>query len=235
MLDIFDGIIISDGHLSKPTSPMASSRLSMGVKYKSFVEAVVVALPLSWSPITKSSRKDKRTGNIYTTYQLRSHTSAFLREQRDRWYPNGTKIIPEDLILNKQVLLWWYLGDGSLPKRKARPNYRQIVLATNSFTLEDNNRLISMLKDILQDDNVYLENNMIIVARTAITQFAKIIGTKSPVSDYEYKFDFGQYLDEDYWKKSFKDRPIQSINSFRKKHRVRELDFRSKEDIRIKE
>lgn len=41
----------------------------------------------------------------------------------------------------------------------------------------------------------------------------------------DYKFDFGQHLDEDYLKKSYAKRPLAKINAYRKEHKVREFNL----------
>ena len=58
-----------------------------------------------------------------------------------------------------------------------------------------------------------------------MTKFAQVVGVISPVTDYQYKFDFGQYLDQDYFTKSYYKRPIKYINQYRQKHKVRELNY----------
>jgi DNA-binding transcriptional regulator YiaG len=72
---------------------------------------------------------------------------------RNLWYKklNGKtqKIIPRDLQLNSTVLLHWYLGDGSLIRRKNDSDRVPfIVLATNAFSKEDVNFLIQKLKEL---------------------------------------------------------------------------------------
>ena len=72
---------------------------------------------------------------------------------RENWYKqeNGKtqKIVPKDLKLTPKILLFWFLGDGSLIRRKNDENrVPPIVLATNSFLKEDVDFLIQKLKDL---------------------------------------------------------------------------------------
>jgi hypothetical protein len=76
-----------------------------------------------------------------------------LLKLRNKWYTqvNGKtkKIIPRDLQLNSTVLLHWYLGDGSLIRRKNDSDRVPfIVLATNTFSKEDIDFLIQKLKEL---------------------------------------------------------------------------------------
>jgi len=70
------------------------------------------------------------------------------------------------------------------------------------------------------------------IASQSLCSFAELFNEGSPVGCYSDKFEFGQYSNRNYFKDSFKTRPINYINEFRKKNKVRELDFRSKQDIR---
>ena len=72
---------------------------------------------------------------------------------RQKWYKqvNGKfmKTIPKDFQISSDTLFFWYLGDGSLIRRKndsSRVPF--IVLATNTFSKEDVNFLIQKLKEI---------------------------------------------------------------------------------------
>jgi DNA-binding XRE family transcriptional regulator len=81
-----------------------------------------------------------------------------LMSLRKKWYRkvNGKilKVIPRDLKLTPTTLLFWYLGDGSLVRRKNDKNRVPfIVLATNNFLKEDINFLVKKLKKL--DLNFY--------------------------------------------------------------------------------
>lgn len=58
-----------------------------------------------------------RTGNRYdkkrTQYNIETKQYRCLRELYDRWYPGGTKTVPEDLELTSVRLRQWYIGDGT--------------------------------------------------------------------------------------------------------------------------
>lgn len=72
---------------------------------------------------------------------------------RDKWYKklNGKtiKTVPNNLELTPTILLFWYLGDGSLIRRKNDKNRIPfIVLATNAFSKADVDFLIQKLKKL---------------------------------------------------------------------------------------
>ena len=55
-----------------------------------------------------------------------------LKDFRQRWYPEGKKIVPRDITITPLLMANWYMGDGSYTKNTPR-----VSLATNAFTLED--------------------------------------------------------------------------------------------------
>jgi len=220
---VFNGLVLSDCGIEKPSK---NARLRFTVKSPEFAHVIISNLScFSWANLRESDDYDKRTSKKYHSCKGSTHVSTFLTEEYDKWYKNKIKIVPNDLQLDKDVLLWWYLGDGNLHLKKGRPKYRRVILATDSFSMAEKELLKHKLIEIL-GDNIYIEGKRtIVIAGKSLVQFAKLLGDVSPVSVYQYKFDFGQYKDENYFKKSYKDRPLIEINKYRKKHKVRELDY----------
>ncbi len=232
--DIITGLILSDAHLRKP-GPNRRVHMGFTLKHKDFANSIQENLPsLSWGKSRTYSYHDKRTDKIYTQNLITTHISDYLTSIYDLWYENKKKMVP-NIQITSTVLLWWYLGDGSLLKNKNRPKFRRISLATQSFTSVEVDRLIIALREFLNTTHVYPESGSIIISRKGIYSFAQKVGIISPAKCYQYKFDFGQYLDADYHVKSYETRPLTYINEFRKKHKVRELEYVNKDTILTKE
>lgn len=191
---VFDGLMLSDAGLEIPG---INARFNMTSHYRSFVDAAKNALSfLSWAETDERERYDKRTDKFYHSCKIRSHVDPFLTKEHKRWYPDGIKVVPEDLVLDRDVLEWWYLGDGHLERRKSRPNYRRIILATNSFSSEDREHLIKLLEPIL-GESVYSEDVKIAIGKQSMVKFAQMM-IECPVVDYQYKYEFGNYINNDY-------------------------------------
>lgn len=232
-MSIFDGLMISDAYLEKRSKNARFGLTTSQVEFAEVVRGIFSNFPWSNPSITTKDRYDKRTNKSNSSTVLRSKTDEFLTEQFGRWYPNGKKIVPSDVSVDKDMLLWWYIGDGHLRRKKSRPNYRNVGLATMSFSNDDVDMLISKLKLFIGENSVYKDNrNCIMIASQSLCSFAELFKEGSPVGCYSYKFEFGQYLNRNYFKDSFKTRPINYINEFRRQNKVRELDFKSKTDIR---
>jgi len=206
-MEIFDGLMLGDGCLERPGSSTENVRMTFCLKYDNFAKSISGNLKsLPWRPIKPYDIYDHRTKKTYYGVSLRTRRCEFLRKQRIRWYPNGTKTVPADVSITPSTLMWWYLSDGCLMTNKGRPNARRISLATNSFSMIEIELLIRKLKNIL-GSNVYEENSTIIISGASICKFSNLVGRTSPASCYQYKFDFGQYLDVDYKEKSYAKRP----------------------------
>ena len=71
-----------------------------------------------------------------------SATSLAWREMRNKWYPNGKKIVPRDIILTPITLATWYMDDGCLA------NNNSAILCTNGFEEKYVDILIKKLRDL---------------------------------------------------------------------------------------
>ncbi|MDB9435278.1 hypothetical protein BMF77_pc00058 (plasmid) [Dolichospermum sp. UHCC 0315A] len=56
---------------------------------------------------------DKRTDKSYHRVSFRSPSNNLFTELRNKWYPDGKKIVPQDLVLTKDLILRWYVDDGN--------------------------------------------------------------------------------------------------------------------------
>jgi hypothetical protein len=238
-MSIFDGLMISDAYLKKTNSEWQNSSFKMMVKSREFAETVYnifPSFPWSNSPIKTFDVYDKRTNNYHSSTVLSSKANLFFTKQRRRWYPNGKKIVPSDIKIDKDMLLWWYIGDGYLCRKKARPNYRRIELATDSFSQNEIFNLIGLLKSFLnEDDNIYEERNEIMIGKKALCRFASLFENSCPVNYYKYKFEFGQYLNKNYLKdlkEELRNRPFRHTEAFLNKKKFKELNLIAKMNTR---
>lgn len=85
-------------------------------------------------------RFDKRTNKIYKTWHFSTLSSPFFTNYYEWIYPEKKKIIPKDIInyLDSVSLSYWLMSDGYKYNKG-------VAIATNSYSLEDNNLLINVL------------------------------------------------------------------------------------------
>jgi len=135
--EIFDGIMISDGSLSKSR---ISARLTLGFKYLKTIEKIISDLPsVSFlKPWRYESIIDNRTNKKYINFYTKSKSYRNLLFEYERWYINKKKIVPNDIKLTPLMCYWWFVCDGFILNNN-------VYLCTDSFN--DNN--LELLKNNL--------------------------------------------------------------------------------------
>lgn len=106
---------------------------------------------------------------------------------RQRWYPNGGKIVPKDLELTPLRARQWYIGDGCL--RHHRHGHPWIIFATNGFDIGSVNYLIEELQKQGFKATRWLSDNTIYLSTYSVQDFLSWIGP-CPVPCYQYKWNY---------------------------------------------
>ena len=85
-------------------------------------------------------RYNKITYKVYKTWHLSTLSSPFFSNYYKWIYPNGKKIVPKDIgnYLDSIALSYWVMCDGYKYNKG-------VALATNSYSIEDNNLLKNAL------------------------------------------------------------------------------------------
>ena len=195
MVEWIDGFNLGDGYISYHPS---KNCLWRGARY------VIGTVEREWCEYAMSkflpycASNPKQYGKIRDRSPRLSWSSTTLThpdivKQAQRWYPNGKKKIPKDVHITPTSILLWYLGDGSITKSGISYTVR---FATCSFDPNDiDGILIPKMKQLGLD--VWRDGcgkNDIKMATKSTSMFFDIIGKKSPISCYNYKFEFHQWL-----------------------------------------
>jgi len=176
---IFDGIMISDGSLEKPSR--ISSRLTLGFKYRQTLERIIDDLEnIRFNPIYEYKHIDKRNGNLIVNYFTKSLSSNTLLKEYNRWYKEGIKIVPNDLFFTPLFCYWWYVLDGYLIDDT-------VNLCTESFNSDD----ISLIEKYFLNININVKitkRNRIYLNKKETIKFFNYIKDIKVQKEYEYKF-----------------------------------------------
>jgi hypothetical protein len=86
---------------------------------------------------------DKRTGKVYTRIRFTTYSLPCFNEFHNMFYPKGKKIVPFNIekLLTPLGLAYWICDDGTYCKK-----YKYIRIATNSYTLQEIDLLLGVLK-----------------------------------------------------------------------------------------
>ncbi len=89
-------------------------------------------------------------GKRFPNYRIEIRSShrtdikyPYLRMQRERWYKNGKKIVPRDLVLTDLVLAVWFMDDGF----RYRNGRTRSEIAAHGFSEDERLFLVALLKE----------------------------------------------------------------------------------------
>jgi len=179
--EIFDGLILGDGNIHIRKGRWKSYKFQLSCKHKEFCEHVIEVLPSELFPNNQPYEVTRvRGGREYKWYNIASRYDDYIAEQYSRWYPNGTKCIPSDLVITPTVLKYWYLGDGSYSSRI-------VSIRCVSFAKEDIDEIVLPQLHKMGLPFKYWSSGSIGLRKRYRWRFFEIIGG-CPVDCYRYKW-----------------------------------------------
>ena len=187
-----NGLLLSDGYINKRDYTFSITSSS-----KQFLEFIMSKLPSNiWrnNGIRVDFIFDKRTKKTLTSYRLISKSNEFFYDLRNKWYPDGIKKIPNDIIIDMHCLLGWYLGDGSLNQHHIHQRTDSIKFCTNSFLVEDIENILLPQLNKYHPRITFTEKKqpIITIPRSNCEKFLNDIG-EAPFEDYKHKWKIYAY------------------------------------------
>lgn len=179
LIHFLDGVLLGDGCID---ALGRCGRLVVDVQYREFAEYCMKPFH-EYLPVYYRHTRTKGT----ITGRTKSHPD--FSKQHHRWYKNGTKIVPDDVVLTPITVMAWFLGDGMYRKHRRRNPI--VRFSTQSFSISElNDILIPRLEE--HDLNFTItQRNELICGTGVVDRFFDFIGKKSPIGCYNYKFPFG--------------------------------------------
>lgn len=178
---ILDGSLLGDGSLSKPRGKSSKSYFTKAqcFKRREYLDWHLQEL----QPFSSSIKiyDNYASGKKYKRAIFATHASEELGKLRERWYPNGKKIVPCNLKLTPLNVAIWFCDDGSnfVPKRQCR-------LATYCFSRNDCEHLIEQLHSF--DIECYLsKQNVIGIKAGSYETFLDLVTPHIPWRCFSYK------------------------------------------------
>lgn len=195
---ICDGALLGDGCYIKPKKGK-NAVFSYTSKYYNAVNFIYNKVQSFGGHIESNDIFDKRTNKTYHTNLYKSYSNELITQEYYRWYINGVKHIPKDLILTPLVCLIWYIGDGSL----IQSHTSVIKIATQCFEKEEiENILLPQLKLFkakirISGYSKYTKKPQyaIYIPRKQISNFLNYIG-ECPLQEYQYKWNLNPYINK---------------------------------------
>ena len=188
MIEFLDGFLLGDGGINPSINRVTPvARFRCGVEYEEFSNYLMKSFLILGSKVVKTNSESMKQGFMFSG-STRFHPDIY--EQYLRWYPeneNGKRVKqpPKDVRITKDSVLFWYLGDGSVVVKN---NTILLRLSTDGFSIDKVEMLVSRMKEIGILCHRTIENRIMIDAK-GIPAFFNLIGRKSPINCYNYKFD----------------------------------------------
>lgn len=183
--NLLKGELLGDGCIL-----MSSSRSALyhhGSKYREYVEWLSKTFAdMGLEQVGKINKYWSEKGNAFG-YHYQSRSYPELVPLRKRFYPNGEKIVPKDLILTPIMARQWYIGDGRLGNSVKRRS--QISFSTCAFDKRSIDHLLKELRGQGFKVNHWPSCNRIGMLVESVKDFLEYIGP-CPIDCYRYKWDY---------------------------------------------
>lgn len=166
--ELLIGNLLGDGSVLKKKKRAFYTHTDKNKEYLEWLQLEMERDGITFSPIRQAKNG---------TWQLQSHTFSVFNEYRERFYPNGKIIVPNDIKLTQTILRQWYIGDGSVATHGGRHISKE---------MESPDILLSQLHDLIGKEVTYPSTRFYIPVHLT-EAFLKYIGP-SPVKCYDYKW-----------------------------------------------
>lgn len=133
---IIIGSALGDGSLRKADGRKnALLEVNHAFRYKPYVDWKYKSL----ANIVNTAPKKRKGNGTRIAYRFTTLSKPELTEIYNKFYVNGKKIIPSDLVFDPLILAVWVMDDGS-------KTYNAMYLNSQQFSIQDQKRLLYLLK-----------------------------------------------------------------------------------------
>jgi len=182
-----EGELLGDGCLQKRTWQSSFSFTNHNKDYTYWLANLFIEneICLSGKGIYKETYYHKNWGKWYTRYSFCTLCSIQFEELESQWYIARKKIVPKCLKISPDLVLHWFLGDGSLPKKE------YAIFCTDSFSHEE----VCFLSDSLNktigiksSPTSYKNCYRLFVPKTSVPALLEYIGP-TPFESLKHKWN----------------------------------------------
>jgi len=177
--DIITGSLLSDGCITKGHNAK-NYHYTHFSEHEEYADYLISNMNID---LSKHPCQRRLVGKYMSSggYNINSKYSVTFTKMRKLWYPEGKKIVPENIEINPTILLHWYMGDGTIS------NENGIILCTDSFDESSIDILLENLYEIdLSPQKSY--KNRIRIPNKRVLEFLYYIGD-SPLKCFNYKWN----------------------------------------------
>jgi len=181
------GLMLGDGFLEKHKNGLnANLKITRAFKDKKYLLSNANVFAEYNPKCVDFEYFDKRTNKTYYRSVLRTSVHPDFTKLHNIWYPNGKKIVPNNIVLTPKTLAIWFADDGSV---YINSGHYQAKLATHGFSFAEVNFLHDKLKSLGLDPTIYEEKSgkkqawfIMFANKHKVKSFVKIIDPVFPES-----------------------------------------------------
>lgn len=133
-LEIVDGLLLGDGHINEGGALQLGQKATR-VEWLQLVASLCTDVGMetgitpAWTRKPSKIKGRKIQSSPAKTFY--AHTYRETKNQRQRWYPEGSKEVPHDVVVTPLSVALWYCGDGTGAKNGT------MTFCTHDFTEEE--------------------------------------------------------------------------------------------------
>jgi len=186
MMERIEGELLGDGCLIRRNYQSKFSFTNSKKEYTFWLAELFVksGIDLTGSGAYKDVYFHKNWDKWYTRYNFSTLCSIQFKDLETKWYKERKKMVPEDLIISPNLVLHWFLGDGSLPRQE------YAIFCTDGFSLEEVSILSEKLNEAINIKSSvmpYGKYHRLFVPKTSVPKLLEYVG-KPPICALAYKW-----------------------------------------------
>lgn len=169
-MDLINGTLLGDATISVKSPRLVFSHT---MKDRQYIINKIEALGCLIKNVNSITPVKYSSSGTKPFMYAKTHSTLWVREQRNRWYFKNKKRVPKDISLTDITLAIWYMDDGYLSKHNKGTGH--IILATNAFSTKDVEFLCGKLVERGIDCKITTQNTIFIDVKNS-EKFLELTG-----------------------------------------------------------
>lgn len=142
------GKLLGDAYLKKIQDKNSCLKIEHSIKQEEYFLHCYYRIHNFCNKWTRQKRKQVYKGKVTINESLTTYTRKLpvFTELRTVWYINNKKVLPKDIekYFTEETLAYWLMDDGTT---EVVGNYIRVRFCTESFSKEENIKLLNILKN----------------------------------------------------------------------------------------
>lgn len=178
-LEIVNGLLLGDGSIPDTKRPYKRLSVTRQIKDRGYMFwHYEIMQDFFGTPPKYFKSYHNKAKKFYEGYACRTKSGKLFQVYRNKWYVNGKKIVPKDIVITPYVLLVWFLDDGCIIKKS---NHLTIKFATDGFSKEDTEFLAHLLLKTFNIELGIYKNGNGFILKGSTKPAKKIIDIIEPI------------------------------------------------------